>query len=529
MFMIRLREWWGVVPAVARSGGGVRGAVTAAVTAGVLVGVSACGGASAGQGGGSQTLTIATPAGLGFDLKDAQPGFFDQYLQPVYDALFRLDAKGDPKPYLATSWSYDSAQTALTVHLRQGVKFTDGTPFDAAAVKDNLEHTKSGTASTAQQLALVSGVDTTGSDTVTIHLSTPDPSLLPHLAESAGMMASPKAISAGNLKTTPVGTGPYVLNAGETTSGSTYTFDRNPKYWNKADFPFDKVVLKVLTDNTAILNGLRSGQLSAGALGSAKDGVAAQQAGLHVLNYPDGDLEALYFYDKDGTIVPALKDPRVRQAINYAIDRNALVKARTLGNGKPTEQMFSISTDNGIYDPSLDKTYPYDPAKAKQLLAEAGYPNGFTVTVPDWSAFAPEAMAPLDQDLEAVGIKVNLDTAPLTTLYSNTLQGKYAMGWQPYEDDRPWDLTQFQLKTDAPWNPFHYNDPTVNQLIDQIQHSQGNTQLGYYKQLNTYLTQQAWSAPLNAAIFTYATSKNVTASTVAYAKRPPLWTFKPTK
>jgi peptide/nickel transport system substrate-binding protein len=506
--------------------------IAAAVTAIALVGVAltACSKSSNSSGSAeSQTLTIATGAGLGFDPKDAQPGYFDQYLQPVYDALVRLDAKGEPTPNLAESWKYNATQTTLTMHLRSGVKFTDGTAFNAAAVKANLENTKSGTATTATQLALISSVETSGDSDVTIHLSSPDPSFLPNLGQSAGMMASPKAIVAGTLKSTPVGTGPYTLDKAKTTDGSTYTFDRNKNYWNKSAFPYGTVVLKVLTDNTAILNGLRSGQLSAGPLGSVKDGVTASKAGLNVLDYPNGDLEALYIYDKTGKIVPALANVKVRQAINMAIDRDAIVKARTLGKGQATEQMFSISRDNGIYDASLDKTYPYDPAKAKKLLADAGYPDGFDVTMPDWTSFAPEVIAPLDQELEAIGIHVTLDTAPPATLYANTLQGKYAMGWQPYDDNRPWDLTQFQLKADSPWNPFKYDDPKVNDLIDQIQKAQGDKQLALYKQLNEYLVDQAWSAPLNAAIFTYATSKNVKASPIAYAKRPPLWTYKPAK
>jgi peptide/nickel transport system substrate-binding protein len=149
--------------------------------------------------------------------------------------------------------------------------------------------------------------------------------------------------------------------------------------------------------------------------------------------------------------------------------------------------------------------------------------------MPDASLYAPEVFAPLVQDLGAVGITVKKDNAPIDQLYPNTLAGKYAMAWQPYDDNRPWDLTQFQLKKTAPWNPLKYDDPTVNKLIDQIQHSTGDTQLGFYKQLNKYLVDQAWSVPIDAAIQAFATSKTVTASAIPYAKRPPLWTYRPVK
>lgn len=487
-----------------------------------------CGDTGADAGSGATTLTIATDVGLGFDPKDAQPGYFEQYLQPLYDALFRLDADGQPTPHLVTSWSYSEDQLVLTLVLRAGVTFSDGMTLDSAAVKASLENNGSGTSTTAGQLALVTQIDTPDGATVVLTLSAPDPSLVPNLGQSAGMVASPRAIAAGTLRTAPVGSGPYTLDARATTNGSTYAFVRNPDYWKPEDYPFDRVVLKVLTDNTAILNGLRAGQLSAGPLASAKDGVAAEKAGLNVMSFRNGDLEALYLFDKAGTIVPALADVRVRRAINHAIDRETIVRVRTLGEGQATTQMFCISTDDGIYDPALDDAYPYDPQKARELLQEAGFGDGFEVTMPDWSAYAPEIIAALTQDLEAVGISVTLETAPLNQLYANTLAGRYPIGWQPYDDNRPWDLTQFQLTADSPWNPFRYEDPTVTALIENIQGSTGDEQLGHYVQLNDHLVDQAWCAPLNAAVFTYATSALVTATPIAYGKRPPLWTYRRT-
>jgi len=478
------------------------------------------------QKAGAGTLTIQTSQGLGFDTKDQQPGFFEQYLQPVYDQLLRLNAKGGPTPYLATSWSYDAKQTVLTLHLRTGVKFTDGTPFNAQAVKANLLYTKSGASTTASQLKWIKSVQAVGASTVIIHLTVPDPSLLQNLGGTAGMMASPTAIAGGNLKTQPVGSGPYVLDAGATTLGATYTFTRNPNYWNAKDFPFDTVVLKVLTDPNATLNGLRAGQLSGGRLLSVKDGQAAASDGLHVYYTTNGDLDALDIFDKAGTIVPALAKVEVRQAINFAVDRKAIIQAHTLGKGYASDQIFSITKNNGIYDPALENVYPYNPAKARQLLAQAGYPDGFTVTMPDWTPLAPEVMTPLVQELGDVGIKVTLDPCPLIQCFRGVLSGKYAMTWLEFDDNRPWDATQFRLSPTGAFNPLHYSDPPVNKLVNQIR-LHPSKRLFYYRQLNKYLVTNAWSAPLGPAVGVYVTAKNVTATQGVYQKQPSLWTYRP--
>ncbi|MEN2739620.1 ABC transporter substrate-binding protein [Microbacterium sp. X-17] len=512
-----------------RSGSPVR--MAAALTAAFVVVATLAGCASGGTdspSGGSKTLTLSTPGpSLGFDPAESQPGYFEQYMQPVYDTLFRLNPKGEPTPNLATKWSYDKSLTSLTIDLRTDVKFSDGSKLDANAVKESLEHTKSGTSTTATQLASVKSIHAASAEEVQITLSAPDPSLLANLGNQAGMIANPAGITAKTLKDTPAGSGPYTLDKAATTAGTTYTYVRNKTYWNTKDFPFDKVVLTVLADPTAVLNALRTKQIQGGTIDGVKDAAVAKASKFNTITWANGDLEALYFYDKNGTIAPQLKDVRVRQAINYALNRAAIVKAEYGTLATPTEQMFAISKDNGIYDPRLDSTYPYDPAKAKKLLADAGYPNGFSITMPDWAAVAPAPLTEINQNLADVGIKVVPDTLPPDKLYASTLQGKYPMGWQPYDDNRPWDLIGYQLRPTSPWNPFHYEDPTVTDLISQIQVATGDKQLALYKELNEYLVKTAWSAPIAAAILTYATTSDVTVTPQAYSKRPPLYNYRP--
>ena len=291
----------------------MRRLLLAAAAAVLMLVVAGCGGSDSGSGSGSSsggsggTLTIAplVPA-LPWDLKDAGLGNNAQYYQPVYDSLLRLDSKGAPTANVATSWRYDKSQTELTLKLRTGLKFTDGAPVDAAAVKANLDNTKTGANEAAGMLKGIASVRVVNPTTVVLKLSAPDPSLVPNLGNVAGMLASPKAIQSGALKTAPVGSGPYKLDPSATTHGSQYTFVRNPDYWNAKAFPYDKIVLKPLTDPTAVLNALRSGQIDGALMTNAKNIAPAQASGLKVNKFTSGDVDGVYIWDRGGKQVKAL-------------------------------------------------------------------------------------------------------------------------------------------------------------------------------------------------------------------------------
>ncbi|AXG77681.1 ABC transporter substrate-binding protein [Streptomyces paludis] len=493
----------------------------------VLVGTAACsGGAATGGGSGSRTLTLAplVPA-QPWDLKDAGLGNNTQYYQPVYDSLLRLDTEAEPKANLATEWSYDSTNTVLTLKLRDGVKFTDGTTLDAAAVKANLEHNKTGSQEAAGQLKGIKSVATEGTDTVRITLAAPDPSFVANLGSVAGMIASPKAIEAGTLKSTPVGSGPYTLDKSATTGGSVYTFVRNKDYWNIKAFPFDKIVLKPLNDPTAVLNALRSGQVDGALITTPKNVAAAKSGGLNILKYAPGDVAGVYIWDRGGKISPPLGKLKVRQAINYAFDRTELIKSVYQGDGQATAQVFNPTST--AYDTALNEKYPYDPAKAKALLAEAGYPKGFKVDIPDLSAIFPEAQAAMVQQLADVGITAKLVTVPPGEVINQLLAGKFAMSYMSLASFHSWDTVQIQIGKDTTWNIFKNQDPTVTKLINTAQHSTGAEQDTAFKELDTHLVDQAWNAPWAVVENSYAYSKKVKVVPQAFTPVPGIYNFTP--
>jgi peptide/nickel transport system substrate-binding protein len=472
------------------------------------------------------TLTVAwITAAQPWDLKDAGLGHNTFQFQPVYDQLFRLDAAAEIKPNLATEWTYDTALTTLTVKLRTDVKFTDGTAFNAEAVKANLMHTKTGANEAANGLKAVTSVDVVDEFTAAIHLSAPDPSFTANLGSTAGMMASPKAIEAGSLATAPVGSGPYTLDTANTVPDSKYIYVRNPDYWNKAAFPFDSITAVVLQDSTAVLNALQAGQVDGAYVSDPKNVDTLKSAGLNILSYPSGDVQGLYIWDRAGTIVPALKDPRVRQAMNYAFDRAAILDKVLLGQGTVTSQLFN--PDSVAFDASYDATYTYDPAKAKQLLADAGFPNGFEITMPDLSAFNAGAQAAVVEQLRDIGITVKLDADPLDQVINDLLKGKYPASFFQLASFRPWDTIQLGLTRDALWNPFKYDDPALTDLISKAQMATGAEQDALFKQINKYTVDQAYNVAWNYPAAAYAYSSKIKVVTQTFAIEPFLYDFSP--
>ncbi len=164
-------------------------------------------------------------------------------------------------------------------------------------------------------------------------------------------------------------------------------------------------------------------------------------------------------FDRKGTLVPALAEPKVRQAINMALDRDAIHAKVFGGKGKATSQVFSSTSD--AYIPELDKKYPFDVDAAKKLLADAGYANGFTLPMPDVSPIYPDQQAAVTEALTAIGVTPQYQPVNGQTFISDLLAGKYPAAIFGLNSPRPWDFAQIALTPESLWNPFHVSDPTV--------------------------------------------------------------------
>jgi peptide/nickel transport system substrate-binding protein len=348
-------------------------AATAIVGALALT-LSGCSGgsSSSSSSSGDTTLTLGTITPVTtFAAKDARFANESPYMQAVYDTLLHAAPDGTVEPWLATKWSYNADNTVLTMTLRNDVVFSDGTKFTADVAAQNLLRFRDGTSPQKAYLATLKDAKAVDDTTLELDLSAPNPALLSFLTQNPGLMESPKNFDAKSEATVPIGSGPYLLDQKDTVVGSKYVFTKNPKYWGpKNQQTYAKLVMIDYQTPTAMLNAIKGGQINAGTLTDNTTIDQVKAAG-YTVSGQQLNFFGLLLFDRGGTKTKALGDVRVRQAINYALDRKALLKAVGKGYGDVTEQVFGSSST--AYDKSLDSTYSFDPAKAKQLLSEAGY------------------------------------------------------------------------------------------------------------------------------------------------------------
>ncbi|SFS16867.1 peptide/nickel transport system substrate-binding protein [Microbacterium sp. cf046] len=476
------------------------------------------------RSGGTLTLGLITPVSS-FSAQGANWANQSPYMQAVYDSLLRASPDGTIQPNLATEWSYNEDNTVLSLTLRDDVKFTDGTPFNADAAAQNLLRFRDGTSPNASFLVNLADATAIDDTHVELTLTAPDPALLTYLTQNAGLQESPAAFENADVETVPVGSGPYTLNVDETVVGSSYVFDQNPDYWNPDDQHYDKVVMNYYADNTSLLNAIQGGQLNAS---TTIDNTSLDQitAAGYTLSPIENNWWGLILADRDGTLNPALGDPKVRQAINYAFDRDAMLQAFTAGQGTVTEQVFPTSSTS--FDPALDETYSYDPEKAKELLAEAGYGDGFDLVMPTAAAFGPSNFALIQQQLADVGVRVTFEELQVNDYITAIVGGKYAVALMGLQlDPTDWQLSQFEIDKNAPWNPFHTDDPTVQDYIAELQTGTEEDAEAAGKALNEYIVDQAWFAPWFRPALNFVSDSNTELTVQVGNSYPYLWNIKP--
>ncbi len=498
-----------------------------AVLAAAAIALTACGGGSTAGGGGGAAATSLTLASLQdvktFDPTDAHIGHTMPFYQAAYDTLIRRAPDGKLEPMLATEWSYNKDQTVLTLKLRTGVTFSDGAKFDAAAAKANLDHFKEAKGTDAYQAASMKSVDVVDPSTVAVTLNAPDPAFSYYLTQALGLQASPKAIGTPGIKTVPDGSGPYVYDAKSSVKGSQYVFTKRSGYWDKDLQKFDKITIKYLVDLTARTNALVSGQVDA-ALLDPKTGKQAEGAGL-VAHKSQVDWQGILLYDRDGKINPALANVKVRQAMNYAFDRKTILAQQYLNEGTVTDQVFG--PESGAYVPELDDTYSYDPAKAKSLLSEAGYPKGFTLKIPTVAGF-DAINAVFKQQLSDVGITLQAESIPDANYVADMAAGKYAGATFQLYQGEPWVAINQMISTTALYNPFKSETPELTALIKAVQNG-GDKSADEAKKVNEYITKNAWFIPMFRLNQMYFSNKKIDVQPQLQQAVPSIYNYAPAK
>ena len=413
--------------------------------------------------------------GIGVDLDSIDPAqqtttTVQNVLDYGVETLIQLDKEGKVTPELAESWETSEDGKALIMHLRDGVKFQDGTDFNATAAKFNLDRLTSGDVKVpiGGAFTVIESVDATDASTLTINLKYPDPNLLNNLGITTSAIISPdSATKDGNTPVnivSPVGTGPYQFVAFQ--KGTKLTYTRYDDYWGEKPY-YKEVVFQIIPEANSREAGLRSGQLQMIMNPPVTDLEALKSTpGLATLNAPSDRSIFIAF----NTGKAPFDNVKVRQAFNYAINKEAIIKSVLFD----TTSIMDSPLPSSLNGYCKVGDYAYDLAKAKQLLQEAGATDlSITFGAPTGRYLQDQQAAQaIATDLRAVGVTVQVSTMDWPS-YQATMadpNGPFDMhmlGWAPGALDAP---TQFQMFQKASWPPTglataFYSNPEVETLL----------------------------------------------------------------
>lgn len=329
-------------------------------------------------------------------------------LYSIYDTLVDFEpATLEPVPGLSTEWKFETP-TRLVMTLREGVKFHDGTDFNAEAVKLNLDRALTLDRSTAKgDLASVDSVEVVGPYQVAINTKYPDTALPLILADRSGMMASPAAFSeeGRNFDRTPVGTGPFRFERWD--DGDAVELVRFDGYWDEELPHLDGITFRVITDLNTGLRSVIAGETDFCYRLNPQQKLVADRIGERVVVRSSPTVANYHIVFNYGKA--PLNDVRVRQAINYAVDREAFNEAAMLGLGVPAQTL--LPPGYWAHDDSLNDYYKLDRDKARELLAEAGYPDGMDLQYYSNADQSSQQRAEvIMEQLRQVGIRCSLTT-----------------------------------------------------------------------------------------------------------------------
>ena len=353
---------------------------------------------------------------------------------PAIETLFRIDKTGNTIPWLATGITSDVAAKTLTLTLRKGVKFHDGTDFNAEAVKWNLEQCMSAKSGGIEKFKSIDIID---DNTVRINLTDWNNTATSYLSQSPGMMISPTAYKKNGEQwcaNHPLGTGPFQFVSWNRDVRTLYKkFD---DYWQKGKPYLDRIEFTPILDSLTRQLSFRRGEIEVGMTMDAKDLTRFEKDGYLVTRGKMGSGSEALIPDSANPKSP-FADLKVRQAAQYAIDNEAIVKTVFYGEAEPANQ-WNYKVHWGYN--SWVVGYPYNPAKAKQLLAEAGYPNGFkTKLLYRTTPQNDQIFTAVQGYFKTVGIDAELDPAPAgrysqISRQGGKWEGLVQGGWWPYAD-----------------------------------------------------------------------------------------------
>ena len=439
---------------------------------------------------GSLVFSNATNGGINYDPHVSGNPFVNTFLYPVYDRLIGESATGELEPMLAESWEFVDDDTVLRLTLREGVMFHDGTPFDAEAVKANIERGQTlETSSVRLDLMPIGEVVVVDEYTVDLVLTVPASSMPALLSDRAGMMISPTAFDNDDLDLRPVGAGPYAV--ADHQPGASISFEPFADYWDDDLLQLEALEVQIQVDPEARLRALIDGQLDATAL-NADQVAAAEEAGFGV----DGDASGGVFILYVNTASPGLDDVRVREAISLAIDREALAQTVHAGRCDPISQVFPLSTWAGNPDVAVD---PVDLDRARELMEEAGYGDGLSlegisINIPFYSVQLEIVQGMLSQ----IGIDLGVTPVDATEVLSQFASGSVDMTFSLYPGAvDPAKTVNTLFSPNSIFNPGGYTNPELEELSAAgIAETDRDARAEIYQELSAIAADEYFHIPI---------------------------------
>jgi peptide/nickel transport system substrate-binding protein len=430
----------------------------------------------------------------------------------VFEGLVDRSLDLEIQPGLAESWEYLDDKT-LQFKLRQGVTFQNGEPFNADAVTFTFDRLLGPEGAKGPQQANYTSIDKVekvDDYTVKFHLNASDPVLITKLAGYGAVIVPPKYIKEqgdDNFNTHPIGTGPFKMTSYE--RDNTFVLEKNTTYWKKDVPKLDKVTFRVIPESATRLAELQTGNIDI--MKRVEISQVADVKKSSFVTLTDVGTPTAYALRFDTKKKP-LDDPRVRQALNYAVDKQALIDEILGGYGK---LMSTFQSDLSFGNNPDLKPYPFDQEKAKSLLKEAGVEEGteLEITIPGNNTTFKEISQAVSFYLEQVGIKAKITSVDANTLTSDLIPkgdagNLYFMGWGGWTLD--FDNTAYLMYHEGEfWNPT-FKDAEVEKFlaaerttVDQKERE------AIFKDLTTRLYELAPELNLYSAVDLYAVNNRI--------------------
>jgi peptide/nickel transport system substrate-binding protein len=430
----------------------------------------------------------------------------------IYDTLLsRNNDTNELIPNAASSWEYNGDGTVLTLELNPEMTFSNGDPVNAEAVAATMLRSKNTPGIVQPKFAMVQDVTAVDELTVEVSFSEFDPQFIYNLSLGAGAIGDPDSLDLAEAATNPVGSGPYTLNVADSVPGTSYVLEKREDYWNADAYPFPTQTVRVLQDPTASFNALQAGEINAATVRSQL--TSQLDTNTFTLGVVEGQaLAYLDILDRGGEKWPALGDQRVRQAINYAVDRDGILAGLFQGDGITTQQAFSPVGD--VWEESLDETYEYDPERGRELVEEAGF-TGETFQIP--STFLTTTFeSTLSQAFTDIGLGLEWVAVPPQQAQSALQSGEYGLSFQITGlNSDPADAF-FHYSPNGFGNPMKYTNPTLDGFFEIINTTVDQDEaVPTYQELNEYGVDQAYLAPIMFINSTWATTDGIKNEAVA--------------